>query len=49
MIHTEMRANEYGFFIQMSVAAGSRKFYSHAQKPGKRNERSERGAKKPGT
>lgn len=48
MIHAEMRTNEYSF-IQMSMAAGSHKFCSLAEKREKRNERSERGAKKPGT
>lgn len=36
MIYTEIHTNEYSFIIQMSAAAGSRKFPTDAEKQGGR-------------
>lgn len=46
MIYTEIHTNEYSFIIQMSVAAGSRKFPTDKENQENRIKRSERRVKK---
>lgn len=49
MIYTEIHTNEYSFIIQMSVAAGSRKFPTDKENQENRIKRSERRVKKRAT